>query len=82
MDEPQAVVIRDRVVGQWLGAEADLRAGIRAVISGEDLDQGGLARPVLADQGVDFPFFDIEVDVQQGRSPGKGLGQAPDFQDR
>jgi hypothetical protein len=39
----------------------------------EDLDEGRLAGPVLAEQGVHLPGADLEVDAVQARTPGKTL---------
>ncbi len=44
--------------------------------AGDDLHQGGLAGAVLADQPVDLPLTQREVDVAQGRNAAKGLGDA------
>jgi len=59
-------------------AEKDL-AGISGKQAGEDPDQGGLARPVLAHQGVDFTFIQIEIDVHQSTDAGERAVEAADF---
>jgi len=47
-------------LGLALGAKADLGAGIWVVQPGQDLDQGRLARAVLADQGDDLTAADLQ----------------------
>jgi hypothetical protein len=44
---------------------------------GNDLSQGRLARPVLADQGVDRPPGDLEADRLQGARRTEGLADVP-----
>ena len=59
--------------------EEDL-ARIRREQAGQNLDQGGLARSILAEEGVDFAGLQVEVDVHQGVDAGKGAVQPADFQ--
>jgi hypothetical protein len=53
-------------------------AGIGGVDPGQNLDQGGLARAVFADQRVNFAALDGEIDPIQGQRSGELLGQAVD----
>ena len=41
-------------------------AGVEVIQASEDLDEGGLARTVLADQGVDFAREDVDRSVREG----------------
>ena len=75
MDEPEA-----RLARGGGGPEADLLAGddhrravLGAVESGQQLDQGRLARPVLPDQGMDLALRDVETDRVQGASARERL---------
>ena len=65
----------------WLSAEPDVPL-VRLIDAGEDLDQRGLARPVLSDQGVYLPAGYFEVDAVEGESAGEFLGQAFDTKQR
>ncbi len=62
------------------GGQAHLPAvqqdGAGVVVEGprEHLHQGGLARPVLPDQGVHLPRAQVEIDVVHGQGAGKPLG--------
>ena len=42
--------------------------------AGQDLDQRGLARPVVADEGMDLTGAHVEVDVVERFGPREGLG--------
>lgn len=44
--------------------------------AGEDLDEGGLAGAVLAEEAVDLAGLDVEVDAVEGADAGEGLGDA------
>ena len=55
-------------------------ARIRLVVAGEDLDDRGLAGSVLADEGVDLPDADVQVDVVEGPLSREGLAQPDDAQ--
>ena len=50
------------------------------MVTGEDLDDGRLARPVLADQGMDLARRDLEIDGVESPLTGKGLAQRVDAQ--
>ena len=62
------------------GAVQDDRAPVPAIGAGQALDQRGLARAVLAQQGVDLARRDVQVDIVQRARAGKQLGQRPDRQ--
>jgi hypothetical protein len=47
---------------------------VRGVGAGNNLDQGGFARPVLSDQAVYFSGLHLKTDRIQGENPGKSLG--------
>ena len=47
----------------------------------QHLHQGGFARAVLADDGVDLALFDAEIDVRQGLHAGEGLGDVTHLED-
>ena len=55
--------------GRWkwcrLALEEDLPRA-RGVVSGEDLDEGGLAGAVVAHEAHDLPDADVEIDVLEG----------------
>ena len=59
--------------------EEDL-AFILGVRAGQDLDQGRLAGPVLAQQGMDLAFPDGEADAFQRLDAGEGFADALHFQ--
>jgi hypothetical protein len=46
----------------------------------EDVHQGGLARPVLAEQTVDFTGSDDQIDVIVGRQGTETLGDPAEFE--
>ena len=50
-------------------------------VPAQHVDERGLARPVLAAQGVDLVFLQAEGDPVQGPHAGKVLGDVPRFQD-
>ena len=58
----------------WFTVEPRQCAGVRAVVPGQDLDQRGLARPVVADEGMDLTGAHVEVDVVERFGPREGLG--------
>ena len=58
-----------------LAVEQDL-AGIGHGQAVEDVHEGALAGAVLAEQGVDLPLADLEVDAVVGHDPGVALGDA------
>lgn len=55
-------------------------AAVRAVGTGEHLDEGALARPVLTEQDVHLATAQVEVDAVQGHDAGEGLAYAFDAQ--
>ena len=52
-------------------------AFVERVDPGENLDQGGLARPVLTEQRQDFAGVQMRADVDQGLGSAELLGYAP-----
>ena len=62
-------------------ADADL-AGVGLVDAAEDLHQGALAGPVLADQGDDLAARHLQADVLEGLDAGEALGNARHRQHR
>ncbi|GIH65739.1 hypothetical protein Msi02_65560 [Microbispora siamensis] len=58
--------------------DADL-ALVGALHPVQDLHQRGLPRAVLADDGVDVPFGDAEVDVAVGDDSREPLGDPGEF---
>ena len=58
-----------------LAAPAD-GAVVGLVGPGQHLDQGGLARAVLAEQTVHLAGLDVEVDAVEGPHAGERLGDA------
>jgi hypothetical protein len=73
----------DRVTGALdsyrLAVDQDLSL-VRLQQSVEDIHQGGLARTVLAEQGVNLPGFDGQVDVVIGDQVAETLGDAAQFE--
>ena len=55
-----------------------LRTGVGVVIPGEDLDEGRLARAVLADEGMDLVGFQLEVDAVESLLARKRLREPVD----
>ena len=51
-------------------------AARRAVHPGEDLGEGRLAGPVLAEQRVNLAAVEVEIDVGQHLDAGEGLRDA------
>ncbi len=49
---------------------------------GQDLDQGGLAGPVLSDEHVDLARAQVEVHIPKRHDPREGLRDAPHLQER
>ena len=68
---------RHRLAGHLQG-----RAVVGRVVAGQDLDEGRLARAVLAEQAVHLPGQDVEVDVRQDGPAREGLREAPRRQGR
>ena len=66
MHEPAAMLIRPTAEpSRDLGAVDGTLAPLRDVVAGEDLDERGLARPVLAHQTVNLARRDRDVEVLQ-----------------
>ena len=63
-----------------LGAVHQDASPARPVQAVEDVHQGGLARPVLAEEAVDLPGLHDEVDVLVGREGAEPLGDGLQFQ--
>ena len=61
-----------------LAVDRDL-ALIRRVQPVQDAHQGGLAGPVFAQQSVDFPWLQVEIDLVVGNQRSKPLGNAFHF---
>ncbi len=57
----------------FLALEDDL-AFIWLIHTGQDFHECRLARPILADQGMDLSFADRDTDVIQGSHAAKALG--------
>ncbi len=75
-DEPDAGDARvGRGAQPHLGAVDVDRAGVGRVVTADDLQQGGLARAVLAHQRGDRAGREVQADVAQGRDAGEALGQ-------
>src|SRR5690606_38625975 len=56
-------------------------AFVRLVDAGEDLDQGGLARAVLADERRDLAGVEREAHARKRADAGKALGDAREGKD-
>ena len=50
--------------------------------AGDDLDQGGFARAVFADEGVDFAGAEVEGDALERLDAGEGLGNGCELKER
>jgi hypothetical protein len=61
-------------------ADAD-RAGLRLLKAGKNIDEGGLPRPVGADQTKDFRGAQLQVDIVDHRQPPESDGHARRGQD-
>jgi hypothetical protein len=70
-------------ITQWERFAVDLgtRSGIWLVEPGEDLDEGRLAGAVLADESVNLPGADLEVDFDQRARTREGLAEPVDRED-
>jgi hypothetical protein len=65
------------------GAAADLDGRlVRLVVAGEDLHEGRLPRPVLAEQGEDRALGGVEVHSVQDLDTAEGLADAPCTENR
>jgi len=69
-------------VGQrdWLTVYEKL-APVRTMGTGDDLQQGGFARAVVADDRVHFPLTQLEVAVAERGDAAEVLGDSPGLQD-
>ena len=65
-----------------LAVEDDLRARVGMVVARQHLDEGGLARAVVTDQGVHLAGADVEVDVVERLRARERLRQVPDLEDQ
>src|SRR5690348_4351401 len=63
---------RDTARRNWLTVDEDA-PGIRRHRPGEDFDERGLARAVLAAEGVDFARLDGQMDLGQRADAAVGL---------
>ena len=77
--DPVALGVARAVQHQRLAVHRQLARVVR-VRAAEDLHQRALARPVLADDGVDLPGGDVEGHVVQGAYPGERLADSPDLE--
>ena len=66
--------------GHRLAAVHD-RALVRLMHAGEDLDEGGLSRPVLPDQGVNLPCAQLDRHIRERQDAGKPLRDALNLKD-
>ena len=82
VDESQTRVRRVARVTERerLAVELGLRARVRVVIPGEDLDQRRLPRAVLSDERMDLALADVERGVDQRTRSGERLGQVLEAQ--
>ena len=76
MDDADPEVLRGPGRGDVHGPLEPDRAGVAAVDAGEDLHQGGLAGPVLADQGVDLTGTELEAAVVERVNAREALADA------
>lgn len=56
-------------------------AAVRGMGAGDGLDEGGLARAILTDQGVDLAGVEVDGHLVQGDHAGKDLHDVPEGQD-
>src|SRR5260370_4296741 len=54
---------------------------VNRVDTGQNLDESGLARPIVADDGKDLPAIEVELDAFQGGDGSEGLLNALDLDD-
>ena len=66
-------------LGDVLAAVDDVPAG-GGVDAGDEVEEGGLARAVGAQEAFDLPFLDVEIQVVHDSQPAKALGQAGGLQ--
>ena len=67
-----------RCVGDLGALEVHLTV-LDALVAGDHVEQGRLARPIGADQAVDLTLVDLEVTQRQGGDTSVGLGDALDL---
>ncbi len=79
MDEVKMLASRFSAAGGMaLGIEDfDPPSWICLVDPGQHLDQGGLARAVLSDDGQNLAAVEVERDVVERLGSGEGLGDPP-----
>ena len=65
----------DRGAGE-VGAVKGDGAGVGGIGAGQDVHEGGLARAVLAEKGVDLPARNVEVDAPQDGDAAERLADA------
>ena len=53
-------------------------AAVGAQFAGDEVEDGGLARAVRADQADDAALADVEGEIAHGDQPAEGLAQAAD----
>jgi hypothetical protein len=68
-----------RETGDFLSLEKDLSAR-GMVVAGDDIEKGGLARPVGPDQGVAFPFLYLEIHVEKDFQTFEGVVEPLGFE--
>ena len=59
-----------------------LKAGVRRVVPGDDLYQGGLAGAIVTQEPHDLVAPHLKVDAAQRRHLAKGLGDIAQLQER
>jgi hypothetical protein len=77
MDEADAVLAkgtRRQRQRHGLTADMQLRARFRSVEAGKNLDQGRLARSILPEQAMDFPWPDFEGGIVESPMTAEDFG--------
>src|SRR6516225_8920490 len=70
-----------RVQDHISSVKYDLSTLIWLICSGQDLDQGGLARSVFPAEAMYFTFDQVERDVLQRQHPGKAFRNVSQLKD-
>jgi hypothetical protein len=78
--QPGVVARAGRPEGQGHAVDEHLRARVRLVVTGENLDQRGLAAAVLAHQRAHLAGLEIDVDIDQRTLAGEGLRESADLE--
>jgi hypothetical protein len=73
--------IARRAHAQHVPVHHDL-ALVRRVQAVQDVHECGLARAVLAQEGVHFPLGQLEVDGGVGHQAAEALGDSPELEER